>query len=207
MCSVRNVSGVCCMWTIGFTVVRSFFCIYVYMVYTISEKMMRSAVGASFDISRYVEGKDYVRRRCFRGERLVFRKGILSGVQQENAIEDAEIDQEEAGNCEAARDMVEQVEPVLEKKEEQEQVEYEPIPVVETVVSVKQEVQDGERPVEVAGSGSYECVVTRLYPNTRYVETDKGRVFAGGKGSLLKRNQRILVRDGVMILNKVKKIS
>jgi len=72
------------------------------------------------------------------------------------------------------------------------QVKVEPVKFEDDTVKV----------VQVNGSGEYECRVTRVYPNTRIVETDKGRVFAGGKGFGLKKNQIILVKDGVMILSK-----
>lgn len=41
-----------------------------------------------------------------------------------------------------------------------------------------------------------ECKITRLYPNQRWVETDKGRVFVGLKGNKLRVNQVISVLNG-----------
>lgn len=45
-----------------------------------------------------------------------------------------------------------------------------------------------------------ECKIKRLYPNPRYVETDKGRVFVGGKGHLLKVGQIIRVLNGELVI-------
>lgn len=46
------------------------------------------------------------------------------------------------------------------------------------------------------------CKVTRKYPNSRIVETDGGRVFVGGHGSLIKLGQTILVKAGTMVLGR-----
>jgi hypothetical protein len=46
------------------------------------------------------------------------------------------------------------------------------------------------------------CKVTRKYPNPRVVETDGGRVFVGGHGSLIKLGQTILVKAGTMVLGR-----
>jgi len=71
----------------------------------------------------------------------------------------------------------------------------------ETTVSVNgQEILDGSpvekpsQPVEV----EREVVVTRKYPNPRYVETTAGQVFVGGKP--VKLGQRIRVRNNELVL-------
>lgn len=46
--------------------------------------------------------------------------------------------------------------------------------------------------------GVYEVVVTRKYPNPRYVETTAGQVFVGGKP--VKLGQRIRVRNNELVL-------
>lgn len=46
-------------------------------VFTVSEKALKERLKGVYDIGQYVEGKDYVRRKAFKGERVVFRKGIL----------------------------------------------------------------------------------------------------------------------------------
>jgi hypothetical protein len=45
-------------------------------------------------------------------------------------------------------------------------------------------------------------VVTRKYPNPRIVETDKGRVFVGGHGHLVKVGQTITVKENKLMLGR-----
>lgn len=47
------------------------------MAFTVSDKLVRERYGSEFDLSKWVEGVDYVRRKAFKGERVVFRKGFL----------------------------------------------------------------------------------------------------------------------------------
>jgi hypothetical protein len=46
------------------------------------------------------------------------------------------------------------------------------------------------------------CKVTRKYPNPRIVETDGGRVFVGGRGSLIKLGQTILVNGETLVIGR-----
>jgi len=64
--------------------------------------------------------------------------------------------------------------------------------------AVSQQVQ--EKPVEKEQKpvGMQEVVVTRKYPNPRYVETTGGQVFVGGKP--VKLGQRIRVRNNELVL-------
>lgn len=50
-----------------------------------------------------------------------------------------------------------------------------------------------------AASDRQEVLVTRKYPNQRYVETTAGKVFVGGKTP--KVGQTISVKNGVMLVN------
>ena len=61
-------------------------------------------------------------------------------------------------------------------------------------------VRKREAPEAVVGvdTGVYRCRVTRTYPNTRYVETDRGRVFVGGKGVGLKPSCVLEVSQGIL---------
>lgn len=43
-------------------------------------------------------------------------------------------------------------------------------------------------------------VITRMYPNPRIVDTDKGRVFVGGRP--VKLGQTILVKDSTMVMGR-----
>lgn len=63
-------------------------------VFTVSEKAIKERLGGVYDIGRYVEGKDYVRRKAFKGERVVFRKGILeeTGITVSHTFEKDDIE-------------------------------------------------------------------------------------------------------------------
>lgn len=66
----------------------------------------------------------------------------------------------------------------------------------ETIVSQQVEqkpVEKEQKPV-----GLQEVVVTRKYPNPRYVETTGGQVFVGGKP--VKLGQKIRVRNNELVL-------
>jgi hypothetical protein len=45
-----------------------------------------------------------------------------------------------------------------------------------------------------------ECKIKRLYPNQRWVETDKGKVFVGLKGTTLRVGQLINVLNGELVV-------
>jgi hypothetical protein len=62
---------------------------------------------------------------------------------------------------------------------------------------VKEEVKPAK--AEKRG-GIYEVVVTRKYPNPRYVETTGGQVFVGGKP--VKLGQKIQVRNNELVLKR-----
>lgn len=120
--------------------------------------------GASYDVSKYTEGVDYVSRRAFKGVRRMFRKGFLGA--QEPA---SEAEQDHIGE---PTEMVVRVE----------------APIV-------------ERPANLDGNVRTARVV-RKYVNQRFVETDTlGRVFVGEKGNMIKLQQLINVKDGVLYLH------
>lgn len=66
----------------------------------------------------------------------------------------------------------------------------------ETIVS--QQVQEKPVEKEQKSVGLQEVVVTRKYPNPRYVETTGGQVFVGGKP--VKLGQKIRVRNNELVL-------
>ena len=120
--------------------------------------------GASYDISKYTEGVDYVSRRAFKGVRRMFRKGFLGAEEPAR-----EAEQEHVG------------EPT------------------EMVVRVERPIV--ERPANLDGNVRTARVV-RKYSNQRFVETDTlGRVFVGEKGNMIKLQQLINVKDGVLYLH------
>jgi len=134
------------------------------MVFTVSEKLVMARDGASYDVSKYTEGVDYVSRRAFKGVRRMFRKGFLGA--QEPA---SEAEQDHIGE---PTEMVVRVE----------------APIV-------------ERPANLDGNVRTARVV-RKYVNQRFVETDTlGRVFVGEKGNMIKLQQLINVKDGVLYLH------
>jgi len=134
------------------------------MAFTVSEKLVMARDGASYDVSKYTEGVDYVSRRAFKGVRRMFRKGFLGA--EEPAREAAP---EHVGK---PTEMVVRVE----------------APIV-------------ERPANLDGNVRTARVV-RKYSNQRFVETDTlGRVFVGEKGNMIKLQQLINVKDGVLYLH------
>lgn len=249
------------------------------MTFTVSDKLVRERYGAGFDLSKWVEGVDYVRRKAFRGERVVFRKGFLDGERgHSNAVtqlpSDTDIPKEKAellhsstatqqcsnlvsqqlsnsaepccweGDaehvkteivtlCRKERPMIsiwvekariaflggKAWEFVLDDKIafdylSQHQEEYLSKCLVEVIkcegvlslrldlIKCAPEVEHNlEKKVELGGSGVYECKVTRLFPNQRYVGTDKGVVYVGGKP--VKKGEILMAGDGIM-LKKIK---
>ncbi len=120
--------------------------------------------GASYDVSKYTEGVDYVSRRAFKGVRRMFRKGFLEAEEPAS-----EAEQDHVGE---PAEMVIRVE----------------APIV-------------ERPANLDGNVRTARVV-RKYTNQRFVETDTlGRVFVGEKGNMIKLQQLINVKDGVLYLH------
>jgi hypothetical protein len=67
--------------------------------------------------------------------------------------------------------------------------------------SVVEEQPQASEPVSVLVAGEMqECKIKRLYPNQRWVETDKGRVFVGLKGTTLRVGQLINVLNGELVV-------
>ena len=66
----------------------------------------------------------------------------------------------------------------------------------EVLVSQVKLPSQEEPQVQASSSGVFKCKVMRIYPNSRYIETDtQGKIFAGGKGAQLRRGQVIKVKD------------
>jgi hypothetical protein len=130
--------------------------------------MMRDRLGAAYDPEAYREGEHYVRRKAFKGERRMYRKDIFE------VVGDVPVQVEEAAI-------------------------QAPIQVAGEESGIQSEGKQ-EAPEAVVGvdTGVYRCRVTRTYPNTRYVETDRGRVFVGGKGVGLKPSCVLEVSQGIL---------
>lgn len=138
--------------------------------YTISDKIIKERDGAAYDLSKYVEGVDYVIRGCFKGHKAVFRSDILESKADDQA------------KFAASNDLNE-------------------VPV--DLNSIKSTFKQVSKPVvQTGGNGVYQCKVVKIWPNARFVETDtQGRIFAGLKGTKLRRSQIIKVKDGQLYLN------
>jgi hypothetical protein len=73
----------------------------------------------------------------------------------------------------------------------------------EVLVSSVEQPQQVEQVAQASGSGVFKCKVMRIYPNSRYIETDtQGKIFAGGKGASLRRGQVIKVKDCQLYLGR-----
>jgi hypothetical protein len=145
------------------------------MVFTVSEKLIKARDGASYDIAKYNLGTDYVVRRAFKGERRMFRKGIINQVA-DHSVEPADM---------IALSVVDPA--IVEHKQA-----LAPIMVSMTAVITRPALLDGA--VRAAK-------VVKKHFNQRYVETDTlGKVFVGSKGNQLKLNQNIQVKDGTLYL-------
>ncbi len=160
------------------------------MVFTVSEKLVKERDGAAYDLDKYVLGTDYVVRRAFKGERRMFRKGILelSGPQIK---QDAVISEQDVNHVGIFPDIVEHDEQVAELSANIPKQVGKVTDMIEPIVA---------RPANLDGSVRSARVVKK-HQNQRWVETDTlGRVFVGEKGNQIKLNQLIQVRDGVLYL-------
>ena len=150
--------------------------------FKVSDKLVKARDGAGYSLANYVEGVDYVMRGCFKGKKAVFRADILG---------------------------VSVVDPSLVEHKQEPQAVRENCPEVE-VVSAQVDVQPEDwRPSAPAKEVLQEpkldvqaCKIVRIYPNFKWVETDKGRVWVGLKGSTMKAGQVIQVKNGELYLGK-----
>jgi hypothetical protein len=160
--------------------------IFMKMRYTVAEKAVQARDGINYSLSNYKEGADYVVRKCFSSFKHMFRADIL-GVsvvdpslvehkQQPEPVQKAALELDEKG----LRIVFAEVKPE----------DWRPsAPVInqEQTISI-QDVQ--------------ECKIKKIYPNFKWVDTDKGRVWVGLKGVHMRVNQVIRVKDGELFLGK-----
>ena len=167
------------------------------MVFTVSEKQIKERDGAAYDLDKYVLGTDYVVRRAFKGERRMFRKGILDLNDVKTDISPV-ISQQEPDHVGKTTDMMAYEPNIIE------------LSVVDpSLVEHKQNkpplmVQLSEpvvaRPANLDGKVRSARVVKK-HQNQRWVETDTlGRVFVGEKGHQIKMYQLIQIKDGSLYL-------
>jgi hypothetical protein len=145
------------------------------MKFIVSEKAVKERDGASYSLTKYVEGTDYVSRRAFKGVKRVFRANILDQVA-DHSVEPTDM---------IALSVVDPA--IVEHKQA-----LAPIIVSMTAVITRPALLDGA--VRTA-------TVVRKHQNQRYVETDTlGMVFVGSKGNQVKLNHSIKVKDGCLYL-------
>lgn len=174
----RVVCGVCgCAWervdklvlTVVLGVVRRFAVddyVMSKITFTVVEKLVKARDGAAYDLGRYVEGVDYVHRKAFKGERVLFRKGFLDGSSDVSA--------------EAAADDVEEAATVADE------VAVHECEVVPDVILAPD-------------CGVQKTRVIKVHVNSRWVETEAGRVWVGGQGVRLRVGTIINVRAGMLV--------
>jgi hypothetical protein len=172
------------------------------MVFTVSEKLVKARDGAGFDLSRYSLGTDYVVRRAFKGERRMFRKGILE-LSAPQVKQDPVIPQQVSKNIlertvfEPKEIAVSIVDPSLVEHKQ----DKTPILIKKTDLNLDKPVLM-VRPASLDGSVRSAKVVKK-HANQRYVDTDTlGRVFVGEKGNQIKVSQIIKVKDGNLYLGR-----
>lgn len=161
------------------------------MTYTVSDKLVKARDGAEYDLSKYVEGVDYVHRNIRYGTKVVFRKNIFGEEAKPVALvveqpsekrELTELDLMQLGMTVVKPDMT----TTVNEWRGQEPIQEAP---VKPVVAVESPVRESLPVVQ--------CKVKRVHPNYKWVETDtQGRIYAGGRGATLRQNQVIRVRGG-----------
>lgn len=184
------------------------------MVFTVSEKKVKQADGASYSLGNYREGADYVARRAFKGVRYMFRKGILAERGIPEGIEVSVVDPSLVEHKQVSRaiEVTAPVDPAVATAEESSVVvaTVKDYLIVEAALAakealVKQEPQVTQDPVIVRPSQLDDCIrtarVIKKMPNQRYVDTDLlGRVYVGAKGNLIKLQQLISVKNGNLVV-------
>jgi len=160
-------------------------------VFTVSDKLVKLRDGASYDIANYVEGTDYVQRKIRYGTKVVFRKGFLGEAETHK------INYKFDGNTGLKiQDEPQHVSLVLDEKGLR--------------IEFNKPEQEPQQPVSDAYEGLLpqhcpvvECKVMKIHANYKWVDTDKGRVWVGLKGSSLRLGQIIRVKNGELYLKRI----
>jgi hypothetical protein len=133
-----------------------------------------AAAGHSVSIGDRVEGLDWERRTQGRGTKVWWHKSVY------------EVFKAQAGPIEVPQ---EQPESQPESYKSFREVLEEKGHVVREPSNFDSEIQQQK--------------IVRIYPNFKWVDTDKGRVWVGLKGANMKRGQIIAVQFGKLYLGKV----
>jgi len=147
-------------------------------VFTVSDKLVKLRDGASYDIANYVEGVDYVQRKIRYGTKVVFRKGFLADIEPQLPGEPEDEPQHASIDDKGLGIKLNDAEPQL--------------PVSDAYEGLLPQ----HCPVE-------EHKVMKIHANYKWVDTDKGRVWVGLKGSNLRLGQIIKVKNGELYLKRV----
>ena len=154
-------------------------------VFTVSDKLVKLRDGASYDLANYVEGVDYVQRKIRYGTKVVFRKGFLGETHKINYKFDGKTG------------LKIQNEPQHASLDHQSS-------------GIKLNNPESQQPVSDAFEGLLpehcpvvECKVMKIHANYKWVDTDKGRVWVGLKGSSLRLGQIIKVKNGELYLKRI----
>jgi hypothetical protein len=154
--------------------------------FTVSEKAVRDRDGDAFALENYVEGIDYVQRKCFSSLKRVYRSDIL-GV----SVVDPSL-------VEHKQEPLPPEHPVFIPPFERATLELDEKGLRITWPETKE-----ESPVRgTSGDQVQECKIKKIYANFKWVETDKGRVWVGLKGFAMRVNQIIRVKNGELFLGK-----
>ena len=162
--------------------------------FKVSDKLVKARDGASYDIKNYTEGVDYVMRGCFNGQKAVFRSDILGVSVVDPSL--VEHKQEPASAQRATLELDEKGMRIVFPEREPSPQDWRPQtpqPVKHDEPVIKQDVQL--------------CKIKRVYPNFKWVETDKGRVWVGLKGQTMKAGMTIKVKNGELYLGKTESSS
>jgi hypothetical protein len=151
-------------------------------VFTVSDKLVKLRDGAAYDLANYVEGVDYVQRKIRYGTKVVFRKGFLGDIKPQLPGEPEDEPQHAILVLDDKGLRIEFKEPNAEPKQ----------PVSDSYEGLLPQ----HCPVE-------EQKVMKIHANYKWVDTDKGRVWAGLKGSSLRLGQIIKVKNGELYLKRV----
>lgn len=192
--------------------------------FKVSDKLVKQRDGAGYSLSNYTEGVDFVMRGCFKGQKAVFREDIL-GVSEEPPspvfippFEKATLELDEKGlriSWPEQANVAEPKQPESGPESQPESTEpsteeWRPAAPESTeslsncvTVSTKPEIQvnnfDGLLPQYCPVQ---DCKISKIYPNFKWVETDKGRVWVGLKGNTMRVGQVIRVKNGELFLGK-----
>lgn len=142
--------------------------------------------GAGFSLEKYQEGADYVVRKCFSSLKRMFRADILGLSEVDPSLVEHKQDIKPL-KCELSE----------VKCDKSQEADISPADWRPVMPASEVKVTASEIKVEVQ-----ECKIVRLHPNFKWVDTDKGRVWVGLKGSQMKRGQVIRVKDGELFTGK-----